>query len=61
MTKPPKKKPPKNEDPEQSQRFLDLARDLEAAGELSRTESGEAFERLVGKIAPARPTRPRQR
>lgn len=56
MAKAPKKPPPKDEDPEESKRFLDLANELEAAGELSRTEDGAAFERLLGKAAP--PKRP---
>jgi hypothetical protein len=42
----PKKKPPPVEDEAQSKRFLDLAHELEAAGDLSPTEGGEAFERL---------------
>lgn len=46
------KKPPPDEDEAQSKRFLDLARELEAAGDLSPTEGNEAFERLVGKAAP---------
>ena len=57
MTDKPKKAPPKDEDPAQSKRFLDLAAELEAAGDLSPTEGEGAFERLVGKAAP--PKRPR--
>lgn len=48
----PKKPPSRDEDPAQSKRFLDLASELEAAGDLSPTESEEAFERLVGKTLP---------
>lgn len=47
-----KKAPPRDEDPAQSKRFLDLASELEAAGDLSPTEGSEAFERLVAKAAP---------
>ena len=50
-----KKKPPlRDEDPTQSKRFLDLASELEADGDLSPTEGEGAFERLVGKAAPPR-------
>ena len=58
MAKPrkPKTRPP-DEDEAQSQRFLALAHELEAAGELSPTEDGKAFERLLGKAAP--PKKPR--
>lgn len=52
-----KKKPPKgDEDAAQSKRFLDLASELEAAGDLSPTEGQEAFERVLAKSAP--PKRP---
>lgn len=44
-----KKPPPQDEDPEQSKRFLDLAKELEDAGDLDPTEGGEAFERLLAK------------
>ncbi|WP_421935209.1 hypothetical protein [Phenylobacterium sp.] len=47
-----KKAPPRDEDPAQSKRFLDLASELEAAGDLNPTEGEEAFERLVGKALP---------
>jgi hypothetical protein len=50
MAKP--KKPNPVEDEAQSKRFLDLAHELEAAGELSPTESGEAFERLTRRVMP---------
>lgn len=47
-----KKPKPKDEDEAQSQRFLDLAKELEAAGELSPTDDGAALERLFEKAAP---------
>jgi len=53
MAKEPKKPPP-DEDEAQSQRFLDLASELEADGDLSPTEGEAAFERLVGKALPPR-------
>ena len=46
------KKPPPDEDEAQSKRFLDLASELEAAGDLSPTEDVEALERLMAKAAP---------
>jgi hypothetical protein len=46
------KKPPPIEDEAQSKRFMDLAHELEAAGELSADESGAAFERLSRKVMP---------
>lgn len=58
MTAKPKKPPARDEDPEESKRFLDLAAELEAAGDLSPTEGDGAFERLVGKAVP--PRRPPQ-
>lgn len=54
MAKAPKKRPPKDEDPEESKRFIALARERAAAGDLSLTEGEAAFERLVGKAAPTR-------
>lgn len=52
MTKTPKSKP-KDEDEAQSKRFLDLAAELEVAGDLSPTEGEKAFEALVTKtLAP---------
>jgi hypothetical protein len=48
------KPPPSDEDEAQSKRFLDLASELEAAGDLNPIEGEEAFEALVGKAAPAR-------
>jgi len=59
MAKAPKKPPPKDEDEDQSKRFLALASELEAAGELSPTEDGGAFERLVRKVAPPKKARDR--
>ncbi len=50
-----KKPKPKNEDEEQSRRFLETAKGLEAAGELSPTDDGSALERLMAKVAPRRP------
>lgn len=47
-----KKRPQKDEDPEQSKRFLDLAHELEAAGDLSPTEDAGRFERLLDKALP---------
>lgn len=55
MAKKPKRKPQPIEDEAQSKRFLDLASELEAAGELSPTEAGEAFERAMDKLLPAKP------
>lgn len=49
-----KKAPPKDEDEAQSKRFLDLATELEVAGDLSPTEGNEAFERLVDRATPTR-------
>jgi len=46
--------PPRDEDPAQSKRFLDLASELEAAGDLSPTEGERAFERAFDKIVPKR-------
>lgn len=49
------KKPPADEDEAQSRRFIDLARELEADGDLSPTEGEKAFERLLDKTLPVRP------
>jgi hypothetical protein len=54
MAKAPKKPPPRDEDEAQSQRFLDTARSMEIAGELSPTEDGEAFEQLARRALPKR-------
>ena len=55
MAKAPKpKRPPGDEDPAESKRFLDLAAELEAAGDLSPTEGEAAFERLFKNAAPPR-------
>lgn len=48
------KKPKPIEDPEQSRRFIESVRELEAAGELSPTEGDEAFERAMRKVLPER-------
>lgn len=49
-----KKPPPGDEDEAQSKRFLDLASELEAAGDLSPTEAEAAFERAFKKVTPSR-------
>ena len=49
-----KKAAPKDEDEAQSRRFLDLASELEAAGDLSLTEGEVAFEQAVGKALSTR-------
>jgi len=54
MAKAPKKPPPKDEDPAQSKRFLDLAGELEAAGDLNLTEGEGAFDRLARRVMPSR-------
>ena len=48
--KPTRKKPPQEEDEAQSRRFLELGSELEAAGELSPTDDGNAFERAMDRI-----------
>jgi len=50
------KKPrkPRDEDEAQSQRFIQVAKDLEAAGELNLTEAAESFDKLADSIL--RPT-----
>lgn len=50
---------PKNpdEDEAQSKRFLDLAGELEAAGDLNPTEGEKALERLAEKALPRRTRR----
>lgn len=55
MAKTPKKKQPVDEDEAQSRRFLETAKALEDAGELSPTDEGEAFERLARRVMPPRP------
>jgi hypothetical protein len=52
MAKP--KKPPADEDEEQSRRFIEEAERLAAAGELNLTEGEAAFERLTAKAMPKR-------
>lgn len=50
-----KKKPQTGgEDEAQSKRFLDLAAELEAAGDLNPTEGERSFERLIGKALPVK-------
>jgi hypothetical protein len=44
-----KPRPPKPDNPEQSKRFVDTARQIEA------DETGEAFRRAFEKIVPRRP------
>ena len=44
--------PPKPDDPEQSKRFVETAREIEA------DESGEAFRRAFEKIVPSKRTDP---
>ncbi len=53
-----KKKANHEEDEAQSQRFLDLARELEAAGELNPADDGSALERLFEKAAPPKKRTP---
>ena len=57
MAKTPKPKKPPDEDEAQSRRFLETAKALEDAGELSPTGAEEAFESLLSKAAP--PIRPK--
>ncbi len=57
MAKAPKKPPP-DEDEDQSQRFLEAAEAAEADGGLSPTEAEEAFEVLMSKAAPKKPHPP---
>ena len=47
MAKEPKAQKPKTEDPEQSRRFLDAVRDLEAAGELNPTDGERALDAIL--------------
>lgn len=55
MAKAPKKPPkPKDEDPDQSRRFLDTAKAMEDAGDLRPDEDGGAFNRLLDRAAPAK-------
>ena len=46
-----KKRPVKEDDPKQSEAFRKAVSDLEAAGELSRTEADEKFEKALGRVA----------
>jgi hypothetical protein len=47
-----KKTAPKFEDEEQSRRFIDTARELEASGDIDVTEGEVAFERAFKKMVP---------
>jgi hypothetical protein len=49
----PKRESPKPDDPEQSKRFVEAARQIEA------DETGEAFRRAFEKIVPARSFTPK--
>lgn len=54
------KKPPLgDEDEAQSKRFLDLASELEAAGDLNPTDGEKAFERLTRMALPKRKRAPK--
>lgn len=53
-----KRKTPTDEDEEQSKRFLETARELEAAGELNLTDNEQVFERAFRKIVPAQRSPP---
>jgi len=46
-----KKKKPTNTDKKQSEKFKELAKELEADGELNLTEAEEKFERFIGEKA----------
>jgi hypothetical protein len=48
----PRKPNPKSDDPAQSKRFIEAARELET------DETGEAFERVFKKVVPAKQPRP---
>jgi hypothetical protein len=55
MTKKPKAPMlPPEEDEEQSRRFIEEAEKLANGGELDLTEGERAFERLSGRVLPAR-------
>lgn len=49
MGKTPKPKP--DEDPDQSKRFLEVAREMQSAGELNPTEGERVLDALVKKTA----------
>ncbi len=53
--KPPKKPPPKT-DKAQSERFKELAKELEADGDLNITEAREKFEQEIGKLVKTKAT-----
>jgi hypothetical protein len=48
-----------DEDEAQSRRFIDLAHELEAKGELDTSEDGQALDRLVRNAAPRSGTKPK--
>jgi hypothetical protein len=50
------KTPPRTEDEEESQRFIETAKGFEAAGELNLTEGEQRLDGLLGRMAP--PKRP---
>jgi hypothetical protein len=50
MTAKPKR--PRDEDEAQSQRFIELARELEAEGDLDLEKADEAFAKLADKVLP---------
>lgn len=50
----PRAKRPTDEDEAQSQRFLDLAGELQEKGDLDPDEDGQAVEGLLRKVAPPR-------
>lgn len=54
MAKTPKKTPVV-EDEEQSRKFLETVRELEAAGELNPTDADRAFDRAFRQIVKPRP------
>ena len=55
MAKEPKKPPP-DEDPAQSKRFLDLAAELEAAGDLNLIDAGGQFRKAFERAIPEKKT-----
>lgn len=46
-----RKKPVRDEDEEQSKKFIELAKELEAAGDLSPTEAEAALEKTMSGVA----------
>lgn len=51
-------KKPKADNPEQSQRFIEGARAMEASGELNLTEGAKRFEEGFAKMAKKKPDEP---